>query len=550
MSTDAKATCKRHDALKSEASTHWKHCEEMTEFMAPTRSGIISKRSPGQRQNRTTFDSTATAAGELFANFIASYTINPSQQWGGMRGKDLQDDEMQEWFEEARDRVLTDFSNSMFYGEAPEMLVDWGNFGTGCMVSDELPFSATSQGGWRGSRYETIMTGRFVGADGPDGLADTLMYEKSMTADQIRKRWPESTLPGKVQRAITEGKPDEKFTILHAVYPRSGEDMRYAAGARKMPYASCWIETESKSLIHESGYSEFPAVIPRLMRTPGEFLGRGRGHLAYPDTWTLQTIKRMSLEDLALKTRPPILHRHDSVIGTLRLTPGGPTSINTHGLPISDSIQAFQTGSHPEVTAIKEEELRKSIRQMYFVDQILMLMEVNKSEMTAFEFAKKMELLFRVVGPIYGRLRKEFLERIWHIKFVQMFEARAFPDPPRQFFEQGAEYDIVFENPLERAQRSTDVDALGLVAQDIAPWLPIYPQLTDWLGADEVMQMILRTRGVSARVTNSREQVKATRAEREAQMAQEQALAQAGQMAEAAGHAAPMLAALQGGRSR
>ena len=96
MSTDAKATCKRHDALKSEASTHWKHCEEMTEFMAPTRSGIISKRSPGQRQNRTTFDSTATAAGELFANFIASYTINPSQQWGGMRGKDLQDDEMQE----------------------------------------------------------------------------------------------------------------------------------------------------------------------------------------------------------------------------------------------------------------------------------------------------------------------------------------------------------------------------------------------------------------------------------------------------------------------
>lgn len=550
MPTDAKAISTRHDALKAEASTHWKHCEEMTEFMAPTRSGIISKRSPGQRQNRTTFDSTATAAGELFANFIASYTINPSQQWGGMRGKDLQDDEMQEWFEEARDLMLADFSNSMFYGEAPEMLVDWGNFGTGCMVSDELPFSATSRGGWRGSRYETIMTGRFVGADGPDGLADTLMYEKSMTADQIRKRWPESNLPEKVQRAITEGKPDEKFTILHAVYPRSSTDMRYAAGARKMPYASCWIETESKSLIHESGYPEFPSVIPRLMRTPGEFMGRGRGHLAFPDTWTLNTIKRMSLEDLALKTRPPILHRHDSVIGTLRLTPGGPTSINTHGLPISDSIQAFQTGSHPEVTAIKEEELRKSIRQMYFVDQILMLMEVNKSEMTAFEFAKKMELLFRVVGPIYGRLRKEFLERMWHIKFVQMFEARAFPDPPPQFFEQGAEYDLVFENPLERAQRSTDVDALGLVAQDIAPWLPIYPQLTDWLGADEVMQMILRTRGVSARVTNSQAQVKATRQEREAQMAQEQALAQAGQISESAGKIAPFVTALQGGRSR
>ena len=317
-----------------------------------------------------------------------------------------------------------------------------------------------------------------------------------------------------------------------------------------MPFASCWVELDSKSLLHESGYPDFPAAVPRYLRTPGEFFGRGRGHLAYPDTWTLNTIKRMSLEDLALKTKPPILHRHDSVIGTLRLTPGGPTSVNTHGGPISDSIQPFQTGSHPEVTAIKEEELRKSIRQIFFVDQILMLMEVNKSEMTAFEFAKKMDLLFKMLGPVYGRLRKEFLERVWTIKFTQMFHAGAFTEPPPIFFESEAEYDVVFENPLERAQRTGDVDAMTQVAQDMAPWLPIYPQMTDWLGADDLAKMFLRTRGVSARVTNSQAQVDATRQARLAQQQQDQQLAEAEQMATAAGKAAPMLQALQGGRSR
>ena len=547
---DGLALLKRYDTLKHEASTHWKHCEEMTEFVAPSRAGILSKRSPGQRQNRTVFDSTTTMAAEMMAHFITSYTVNPSQQWGAMRGR-TDDEAMAEWFEEARDLMLADFANSMFYAEVPEMNVDWCGFGTGCLITDEAPFAVhRTQAAWRGSHYETMMTGRFVGADGPDGLTDTLMYEKSMTADQIRRRWPQATLPEKIARCLKEGKPDERFTIVHAILPRSLADQRYAAGAKKMPYASCWIETESKQVIHESGYPDFPAAVPRYLRTPGEFYGRGRGHLAYPDTWTLNTIKRMSLEDLALKTKPPILHRHDSVIGTLRLTPGGPTSINTHGGPISDSIQAFQTGSHPEVTAIKEEELRKSIRQIFFVDQILMLMEVNKSEMTAFEFAKKMELLFRQLGPVYGRQRKELLERLWHIKFVQMFHAGAFPEPPPSFFEDGAEYDIVFENPLERAQRTTDADAMALVAQDFAPWLPIYPQMTDWLDADALSKMFLKTRGVSARVTNTTEQVAATRDERLAQQQQEQQLAEAGQLAEAAGHAAPMLQALQGGRSR
>jgi len=210
----------------------------------------------------------------------------------------------------------------------------------------------------------------------------------------------------------------------------------------------------------------------------------------------------------------------------------------------------WQTGSHPEVSQIKEEELRKSIRQIFYVDQILMLMEVNKSEMTAFEFAKKMELLFRVLGPIYGRERKEFLAVLWQTKFVQMFEAGAFAPLPDSFERDGAEYDLVFENPLERAQRSGDVEAVTLAVQDLLPLTQFAPQALDWFGVDELTQMVLRNRGVPASVTNSWPQVKAMREARQAQQETEQALAEAEQIATSAGKVAPLLTALQGGTQR
>jgi hypothetical protein len=255
----------------------------------------------------------------------------------------------------------------------------------------------------------------------------------------------------------------------------------------------------------------------------------------------------MGLEDWALKIRPPVLHSHDSVIGTLKLTPAGPTSVNTHGKPISDAIMPFQTGSHPEVSQIKEEELRKSIRQIFFVDQILMLMEVNKSEMTAFEFAKKMELLFKIMGPVYGRTEHEFLRRVWDVAFDTMLAAGAFAPPPPEVYETDGTIEVVFQNPIARAQRSGDMEAVGLSVQDLTPIATIYPQVFDWFDPDKTAKLSMAVRGVPALITRNENEVQALRDERLKQQETEQALAEAGQIAESAGKAAPMLTALQGG---
>ena len=551
MPADAKMILARLDALKSAASTHFIHCDEMAKYVAPSRVGMVSQRTPGSRQTREVYDSTSTMAAELMAQFVASYTINPAQQWANMKKKhprQRSQDAINEWLEECRDRMFQQLSNSMFYAEGVEAKIDWCGFGTGFLMREERPQPVhTTIKGFRGFRYEAKKTGRFWISDGPDGLVDSVFEESDISVRVLKDRWGEQALSEKTKNLLKENKLDTPVSIVHAVYPRPLSDQQYTAGAKKMPWASCWIEKESKHLVHEGGYRRFPGSVFRYSRTPGETFGRGRGHIAFPDTWTLNTTKRMGLEDFALKIRPPVLHRHDSVIGTLRLTPGGPTSINTHGGSIADAIVPFQTGSHPEVASLKEEELRKSIRQIFYVDQILMLMEVSKSEMTAFEFAKKMELLFRIMGPVYGRVQHEFLQQEWDGVFDEMLEAGEFSPPPQEIYETDGQIDTIFENPLARAQRTGDVEAITLAIQDSIPIMQFEPSARDIWNVDRTMKKIFAVRGVSATCENTDDEIAAIRDARMESEQQDAQLAAAGQIAEAGGKVAPLLTALQGG---
>ena len=74
-----------------------------------------------------------------------------------------------------------------------------------------------------------------------------------LTARVMEARWGRNAVSEKVKKALDEGKPDECFEVVHAVYPRPMEEQRYAAGAKKMPWASCWVEKDTKHVIAEGG---------------------------------------------------------------------------------------------------------------------------------------------------------------------------------------------------------------------------------------------------------------------------------------------------------
>ena len=101
----------------------------------------------------------------------------------------------------------------------------------------------------------------------------------------------------------------------------------------------------------------------------------------------------------------------------------------------------------------------------------------------------------------------------------------------------------MFQNPLERAQRSGDVEAITLAIQDLLPISQVYPQVWDRLDPDKTARHVFAVRGVPARVTRNEDEIAAIRDERLQQQQQEQSLTEASQISEAGGKVAPLLLA-------
>lgn len=552
MSADGAVITKSYKKKKDNRSQFDEQWERMAPYLSPSRAGINKFTSPGDKQTRGVYDSTGMLAVETHAHFIAGHIINPSQRWFSyrLRDRNFRDDEqIVAWLEECRDITLDNYTASLFYAEGPESLVDYSGFGTGYLICEEAPQPVNKTiKGFRGFYVKAQKTGRFCIEEGATGTVNEGYTEDELTVKAIRDQFGESNLPNNIQECIRNGNWDKTFKILHAVYPRpSAEQNGYAATG--MPWASCWIDLDSSKIIKESGLPYFHAAVPRYHRTPGEVFGRGRGELAFPDIWTLNSAKRMALEDWALKIRPPVMVRSGSVMGTLKLIPGGPLIVNTMGQALQNSLAPFQTGSHPEVSQINEEELRKSIREVLYVDAIRQLMQVEKSEMTAYEFAKKIELLFRLLGPVYGRLEFEYLHSIVGLSFEIQYAAKAFPPPPPSIEHTDGQIDIIFQNPIAKAQRSGDAEALLQSFNDLAPFVNMgRVEVLDRLDPSKVADGIYALRGVPAKWMRSDDEVATLRSARDQQNQKDNQLAQLESVTKSAQQAAPAIQLFNGGK--
>ena len=88
------------------------------------------------------------------------------------------------------------------------------------------------------------------------------------------------------------------------------------------------------------------------------------------------------------------------------------------------------------------------------------------------------------------------------------------PPPPDVILESGdGQIDIEFQNPLARAQKTTEVESLNFAIADLAPIITMemqlygYSEAADWLNRDEAAKMIFDVRGTPAKVVNSDKEV-------------------------------------------
>jgi hypothetical protein len=469
------------------------------------------------------FDGTALQSVDLLAASLHGMLTSGATPWFHLDIKDAdlgRDDDVREWLQDTSTRMMRAFSHSNFETEVHEMYVDLVVFGTGCMFVESDKEAL---------RFSTRHISEFYVQENQFGIVDTVFRVYRSPARQIVQRFGVDNVTDYILK-VFQDKPDEEIEILHAVVPRINRDPNKQDN-KNMPYASFYIDMQTSNLLSESGFQEFPYIVPRFLKATGETMGRSPAMVALPDVKMLNLMSKTIIQAAQKQIDPPLLVPDDGFLLPIRTQPGG---LNFFRSGTRDMITPLNTGANIPIGLSMEEQRRGAIRSAFFVDQLLSGQTPN---MTATEVVQRQEERMRVIGPVLGRLMNEMLRPLIDRVFALMLRSNLLAQPPEIL--QGRDVDIEYVSPLARAQKSTSLNSTMKALEILMPLAQSIP-VGDHIDPDGLVRHVTDALGVPKSALRSDREVQEVREERAQaeqemmeQQREQQEMAMAGQAAQA-----------------
>ena len=499
-----KAIVSRFEYLEGQRANWDSHYQELADYMLPRKADIVRKRARGEKRMELIFDGTALQSVDLLASSLHGMLTSGATPWFHLTLKDDElgrDEEVQAWLEDTSSRMMRAITMSNFETEVHEMYVDLVVFGTGCMFVEMDKKSM---------RFSTRHISEFYVAEDQFGIVDTVFRKYRLPARQAVQRFGIENV-GKFIQKTFEKKPDEEVTVLHCVMPRKERDPTKQDN-KNMPFASMYICMETKMVMQESGFQEFPYVVPRFLKATGEVMGRSPAMVALPDVKMLNLMSKTIIQAAQKLIDPPLLVPDDGFLLPVRTQPGG---LNFFRSGTRDTITPLNTGANIPIGLNMEEQRRSAIRSAFYVDQLL---TGGSPNMTATEVVQRQEERMRVIGPVLGRLMNEMLRPMIDRVFALMLRADMLAPPPEIL--QGLDVDVEYVSPLARAQKSSSLNSTMKALEILLPLAQALP-VADHINADGLVNHIMDSLGVPKKVVKPQSEVDAAREE---QAAQQQAM--------------------------
>jgi hypothetical protein len=504
-----KKRCANLESVRSTWEDHW---QEILDYVMPRKADITFVRSRGEKRTEVLYDSTAITANNLLAASLQGTLTSASLPWFHLKLRDTelnQNRDVQLWLEDSAKRMYEIFNESNFNTEVHELYLDLVSIGTGAIFVEEGSKGFDKEG----IHFNCLHIAEYYIQENINGKVDTLYRKYKLTARQAIQEFGEEKVGEKILEAVKE-KPDKEFNFIHAVEPREDYERATGKSSTKLPVHSCHVCMEDKMVVRTGGYNEFPYLVPRWSKATGEIFGRSPSYNALPDIKTLNKAVEIGLKAWAKAIDPPLLVTDDGVIGRVRMTPAGITVVRHDG-----AIKPLQIGSNWQITDMKENQLRTSIRQAYYSDQLQLQ---DGPQMTATEVQVRYELMQRLLGPTLGRFQTEFLNPLIERTFGIMLRAGGLLPEPDVI--KGQKIDIEYVGPLARSQRMEESVAIDRLYELAMSVVQVDPSIMDNINHDEAIRLRGDLLGVPKIILRARDEVQELREQRQqAQMAQQQA---------------------------
>jgi hypothetical protein len=306
--------------------------------------------------------------------------------------------------------------------------------------------------------------------------------------------------------------------------------------SKNLPFASCHVEVATKTVLRESGYHEFPCVVPRWMLIPGTPYATGPMSNALGSIRSINDIKALELANLDLAVAGMWIAEDDGVLNPRTIKVGPRKIVVANSV---DSMKALTPGANFNVAFTAEERLQATIRKILLADQ---LQPQDGPAMTATEVHVRVQLIRQLLGPIYGRLQAEYLQPLIARCFGLAYRAGILGEAPDSL--KGRVFSVKYISPLARAQKMEEVQAIDQYVAGAVQVSQVHPEILDTVDFDAAQRVRGAALGVPSSVMPTERDVAAKRQARaDAQKQAQQQQTQADMMTRAAPELAKRAAA-------
>jgi len=503
--------------LRSERATWWSHWQEVTTYLLPRNGRYFEQdRNKGHRRHNSIYDNTGTRALRTLGAGMMAGATSPARPWFrlGTADPDLNRyAPVKLWLNDVTERMQLVFQKSNTYRTLHGVYEELGAFGTAGSIVLADPKTAI--------HHYPVTIGEYAIATDYQGRVNTLYREFQKTVGETVREFGYKKCSTSVKNLFDRGSLDQWITIIHAIEPRDDRERDFKKKDNiNMAYKSCYFEQggDGEDVLRESGYREFPAVVPRWGVAGGDIYGNSPGMEALGDIKQLQHEQLRKAQGIDYQTKPPLQVPSYMKNRDVDSLPGGVTFIEGQQGKIET---AFNVNLNLNHLLADIQDVRQRINGSFYADLFLMLANATDTRMTATEVAERHEEKLLMLGPVLERLHNELLDPLIDNTFNRMIEADLIPPAPEEL--QGMELSVEFVSMLAQAQRaigtnSVDryVNSMGMVAQ-------MKPDVLDKFDSDAWADGYADMLGVDPKLIVGGERVARIRQER---AAAQQAMAQ------------------------
>ncbi len=503
---------RRLKSMKTERSTFDSVYRSISSHLLPVSGRFLTTERNKKRDFNEIIDETAShALGVLAAGEMAGET-SPAKNWFRLGSPDKDRAKfgpIRQWMDAARDVLMAIFNGSNTYRVLHGMYEERGAFGTASAVVTR-DFKDVI-------RLHPQTVGEYYIANNNRGEVDTLYREFDMQVAALVQEYGLENVSQRVKDRYNNGRYDDWVTVIHAIEPRRERDHKKHDN-KNMPFMSVHYEAktnEKDKFLRESGYRNFPGLVPRWVTRGQDIYGHGPGMQALGSIQQLQFDQLKKSNAIDYKTDPP-LQIPSSLKDSSDVLPGGKTFYDQNH-PAGGIRTAFEVNVDLNPILLDIQDIRDRIRTTFFTDLFQMIALSDRRQVTAREIEEKHSEKLLILGPVLERGQNEIGGPLIDIAFELAMENDLFPPIPQEM--SGMDLTVEFVGMLAQAQKSVGINGIERLLGSVGSISQLFPRATGKVNFDVLVDELADMYGVPSHVIVANEQVALIRKKEDQQQA-------------------------------